>query len=521
MKLDKHFWCRLLTLLCILAGNLLFFLTIWMANKYDDVSIDQFIYQLKTSAAGANRSLANSAVVRVGVFGIVMTIVEVFIYALCSGKFQRLLKENSRYLRFCATKVCRFISKKALPIALCLLIFSVSFFTVKLDVVDYVSAITTESSFIEEQYVNPYDVKLSFPEEKRNLIYIFVESMENTFSDPAAGGPITENYIPELTALAEDNINFSHTGGIGGARSFIGTTWTAAAMVTQTSGMIVQVPLTADNYGGEDEFIPGLISLGEILEKEGYNQALIMGSDGAFAGRDTYFTEHGNYDIIDINSLKAEGRLPEDYREWWGFEDQKLFSFAKEEILKLAEKDEPFNFTLLTCDSHFPSGYVCELCPTEYDTQYPNVLRCTAQQVTEFVSWIKAQPFYDNTTIVISGDHLTMDPQFFEDANEDYERTVYNCIVNSSIKPKNEKFREFGTFDMFPTTLAAMGVSIEGERLGLGTNLFSDKQTLAETYGYEVLDEELQKKSEFYNNTFLEMDKQRESRRNKRQNIEN
>ena len=59
------------------------------------------------------------------------------------------------------------------------------------------------------------------------------------------------------------------------------------------------------------------------------------------------------------------------------------------------------------------------------------------------------------------------------------------------------------TFDMLPTTLAAMGVSIQGDRLGLGTNLFSDKQTLAEMYGFEPLDWELQKRSEFYNTRFL------------------
>ena len=34
--------------------------------------------------------------------------------------------------------------------------------------------------------------------------------------------------------------------------------------------------------------------------------------------------------------------------------------------------------------------------------------------------------------------------------------------------------------DMFPTTLASLGAVIDGDRLGLGTNLFSDKPTLAE-----------------------------------------
>ena len=62
--------------LTLLAGNLLFFLTIWMASKYDRVTLDQFIYQMKSSAAGANRNLINSAVIRVGLFGVAATALE-------------------------------------------------------------------------------------------------------------------------------------------------------------------------------------------------------------------------------------------------------------------------------------------------------------------------------------------------------------------------------------------------------------------------------------------------------------
>ena len=51
--------------------------------------------------------------------------------------------------------------------------------------------------------------------------------------------------------------------------------------------------------------------------------------------------------------------------------------------------------------------------------------------------------------------------------------------------------------DNFPTTLAAMGVKIEGNRLGLGTNLFSEELTLMESVGEEELKAELKKKSEF------------------------
>ena len=492
-----------LTAICLLAGNLVFFLTIWMASKYDKVTLDQFIYQLKSSAAGANRSLRNSAVVRVGVYGVVATLVELLIYWLCSGNVLKILRNTRIYRKFTETRFSRFVARRAVALVMAVLIFSCSLFTVKLNLVDFVSAATTESSFIADHYVDPNYAGLTFPDEKRNLIYIFLESMETTFGETEAGGPIYDNFIPELTKLAEENVNFSNDDGFGGALSFSGTTWTAAAMVTQTSGLNVQVPLEANYFGGKDGYMPGVVSIGEILEAEGYNQTLLVGSDAEFGGRDAYFTEHGNYNIVDLNTLKERGWLRQDYRKWWGFEDAKLFNVAKLELEALAAEGEPFNFTMLTCDTHFPNGYRCYDCEKEYPERYPRVMRCSARKVYAFVEWCKTQPWYENTTIVLCGDHLTMDPNFMEGVDENYVRTVYNCIINPAVEPVNEKNREFGTFDMFPTTLAAMGVEIEGDRLGLGTNLFSAKPTLCELYGFETLDWELQKRSEFYNDRFL------------------
>lgn len=492
-------------LILLLGGNLLFLFTIWLLSKYDHILLDQIIYQMKTSAAGANEDLMSSAYVRVILVGILLTTGEYFLWRILAGSIIPWREKFTKYATFCEGKVCSFFKRNALPMAAGMLTISVLFFGLELRVASYIHKNTTETDFIETHYADPETVQITFPKNKRNLIYIFLESMETTFADPKAGGSITEDLIPQLSALAKDNIHFSNTNGLGGGHALTGSTWTASAMVAQTSGMIVKVPLNADTYGGEDAYIPGLVSIGEVLEKEGYYQTLLIGSDAEFAGRQTYFTEHGNYHVVDINSLKADGRLPEDYRQWWGFEDAKLFEFAKEELTKAANQGKPFNFTMLTADTHFPDGYLCPDCPQKYEEQYANVLTCSALKVGQFIDWIKQQPFYENTTIVISGDHLTMDPNFLKDIDENYTRTVYNCIINAPIEPKQEHNRTFATFDFFPTTLAAMGAEIEGNRLGLGTNLFSENQTLAEQYGIDKLEEELQHKSKFYNNRFLEM----------------
>ena len=56
---------------------------------------------------------------------------------------------------------------------------------------------------------------------------------------------------------------------------------------------------------------------------------------------------------------------------------------------------------------------------------------------------------------------------------------------------------------MYPTILASIGAKIEGERLGLGTNLFAGTETLIEELGYNYFNDELKKNSDFYNKGLL------------------
>ena len=177
---------------------------------------------------------------------------------------------------------------------------------------------------------------------------------------------------------------------------------------------------------------------------------------------------------------------------------------AKEKLKTISKQDEPFNFTMLTVDTHFQDGYLCEDCDNKFDEQYKNVIACSSKKVAEFVKWVQEQDFYEDTTIVISGDHLSMQKDFFEiDENSEYEKTVINLFINSFSNTDNTKNRQFSTMDLYPTTLAALGVKIEGERLGLGTNLFSNEKTLLEKYGKEYVDGELRKTSKFYNSNIL------------------
>ena len=250
--------------------------------------------------------------------------------------------------------------------------------------------------------------------------------------------------------------------------------------------------------------MPNLTALGDYLDKEGYQQVFLCGSDGDFAGRDAYFKTHKNYKIEDYNAAIKEGDIPKDYKVYWGHEDKILYERAKKQLKKLSSENKPFNLTMLTVDTHFPTGFICSLCDNKYDTTYGNAVACADKQVYDFINWIKQQDFYENTTIVIVGDHTSMvdtGSQFWKPLSGSYIRTVYNTIINPqcAYKEAATQNRRFTTMDMFPTTMAALGAKIDGERLGLGTNLFSGKETLREKMGGNYINKELKKNDKKYN----------------------
>ena len=56
---------------------------------------------------------------------------------------------------------------------------------------------------------------------------------------------------------------------------------------------------------------------------------------------------------------------------------------------------------------------------------------------------------------------------------------------------------------MLPTMLASIGVEFDGDKVGIGTNLFSDTPTLFERDGTDFVNAELEKRSNFYNENIL------------------
>ena len=377
-----------------------------------------------------------------------------------------------------------------------------------------------DSDFYLSEYITPKYENIVFPEDKKNLIVILMESMESSFSDKESGGVLDKNLIPHLTKIADENVNFSGTQKLGGGIDLSGTGWTIAGMTAKFAGLPYNI------RGAENQnspfFLPAAVTLTDILSNAGYRQRFIFGSDKHFASRDSLLETHGNVEIHDIAWYKAHGMLPESYNVFWGFEDSKLFDFAKYELSDLASLSEPFMLGLLTVDTHMPTGYQCKLCPETEDMPLKNTILCADNLVYDFLEWCKTQTWYEQTVIVLMGDHLFMATQDTNPFGDDSYLTAHrlkselggmdgnprrwlDIFINADFHAEKlqTKNRKFSSFDMFPTILASLGCEISGNRLGFGVNLFSDEKTLTERFSEEYINENLMKRNRQYENLEL------------------
>ena len=342
---------------------------------------------------------------------------------------------------------------------------------------------SVNSELYRFHYAHPDSVKTIPPERPKNLITIFLESMETNFA----------KYTPEIVALEKANTNFP-PGGV----SVAGTGWTIAGITGKMCGIPLNMPMGVEQYLGRlPTYLPNAKCLMDILAENSYNQIFSQGSSGDFTQKRFFWNVHGNVAVHDIEYYKKTGKVPNDYYTFWGIEDRKLYSFVMEELDSLSKLDKPFALYMLTVDTHQPEGFVDSLCASELDRSLeplPKSLRCASKILYEFIEWAKKQPWYENTVISVMGDH-TM-PMLSVKANISLSDSLYwtNFLINSSVKvPVKE--RQYSSLDMLPTLLESMGFKIEGRRLGLGSSLYSDSLTMLELYGRRVLDSLLRERS--------------------------
>lgn len=121
---------------------------------------------------------------------------------------------------------------------------------------------TDAVTIYEKEYISTDIQEFVFPQKKRNLIHILIESMEKTFADKENKRVKEQNHIPHLTEYIKENIGFSdmlQASGIG---------YISAGLLAQTS----RIPLDMTNYQGEMERTGNIQTLHDILHNADINR---------------------------------------------------------------------------------------------------------------------------------------------------------------------------------------------------------------------------------------------------------
>lgn len=312
--------------------------------------------------------------------------------------------------------------------------------------------------------------KIAHP--KLNLVYIYGESLERTYFN----SDTFPNLTPELGALKDEGIDFSRT------MQLPGTDYTIAGMVASQCGIPLFAPFEGNASASMSSFFPQNICLGDILKNSGYENYFMQGANLRFAGKDVFLKSHGFDHLYGSEELKTTVADP-DYRNDWGFYDDTVLDETWKKFEALSRAGKRFSLFALTVDTHHPDGFVSRTCKRKsYDINGKSnksfsAVSCSQEHIAALIEKIKASPYFKNTVIVVSSDHLAMKNSAWDELNKQDRSNLF--FVLRGDKPQQEVIAtKRNAMDNGATVLDILG----GDNfIGLGRSTLSG-QSLSEVF---------------------------------------
>ncbi len=338
---------------------------------------------------------------------------------------------------------------------LLLIVGAMVFWVVDVSALKYATA-NYGPDYFGANYVNPGSQQL-VAHSPKNLILIYIESLEAGYADRAAFG---HDLLAPLTSLQGTSFaDYAQAPGTG---------WTIAALVATQCGVpLERVTIFDGNTQGQmvHSFLGTAVCLPDLLAERGYRNVFMGGAALSFAGKDKFLQQHHYHEVYGKEEWLRQGMGAADMNGWGLYDDQ-LFKQAKAKLRTLAQTQQHFNLTLLTVDTHEPEGYLSRSCARGGFDAFGGVVSCTALEVADFVKFARDNGYLETTNIVILGDHLARNNPLSAQLTQRAHRTIFNTFVSAAMPAPNRA--QVLHFDMFPTILELTGFATGDGRLGLG-----------------------------------------------------
>lgn len=461
----------------ILLATFLFFLGIWLKDNFGEVSADQVLYHLQYHTENTQavvkykKSFIFNCLIPTGAFSLILFFG--LNISLTNSKPHRLL--NFYIIPFFFTLLSFFyISNHHF--------FLSYFYSYKY------------KNYISKLYISPDNIQP--PNIKKNLIIIYIESLESGYKNPIL---FKKNLLSNLNFMDINSISFEEY------KQTSGTGWTIAGIFSSLCGVPLRPKdswFPTEQYNNKKiaidgnelltqnqakKFMPNIKCLGDILKKNGYTNIFLGGANQDFAGKGNFFKTHGYEEVWGATEWSKTGSTR--FNEW-GIYDDELFEKAKSHLITLYKNRQPFNLTILTLDTHHPSGYVNDFCLKKGIEHFDEIVECSVEIVSDFVNFALKNDLSKNTDIVILGDHLAFNssPSIFKLKKE--KRSIYNLFLSHTLKVPNTK--KILHYDIYPTILSMLDFKVPLNRVALGSSAFGERDSNINLFDEKELDLKLE-----------------------------
>ncbi|WLR43937.1 LTA synthase family protein [Bacillus carboniphilus] len=264
-------------------------------------------------------------------------------------------------------------------------------------------ALADSNSLVEiENYLNANEVEpnqdMNGIAEDRNVIVISFESVQSFVMNETING---EEITPFLNDFAKESFyfeNFYHQTGQG-------KTSDSEFLLGNSLYPLGRGSVFFTNATNEYNASP------EILKNSGYYTSVFHANNKTFWNRDVMYDSFGYDKFNSVTEFDVIEEGEDQNTIGWGLND---IDFFQQSIDMLKEQPQPFYSKYITLTNHYPfhlpeeSKFIDEF-ETEDDDKiverYFPTVRYTDEAIKQFVDSLKDEGLYENSIIVIYGDH--------------------------------------------------------------------------------------------------------------------
>lgn len=309
----------------------------------------------------------------------------------------------------------------------------------------------------------------------KNLIILQMESMQNFLVGLSIEG---QEIMPNLNKLVKENSYFKHFYQQVGQ----GNT-SDAEFVVNTSLYIPPRGAATQMYAGKE-----LPSLPKLLKSHGYDTATFHTNVVEFWNRGELYKAIGFDRYYDAEFFGTEDTV------FFGASDDMLYKKTIDELERMDQNDNPFYAQVISMTAHHPYTIPDDKRLIKLPERFDNTLvgdyivsqNYADHALGKFIEDLKARGIWDNSLIVLYGDHLGLPIYSLDRHEKDLMAEIYSreytytdminiplVIVNPDKTVQPAEYEQLGgQVDVLPTVANLLGMSLD-DQVHFGQDLFN------------------------------------------------